>query len=135
MEGQYVLTPAEADIIASIHNDEATIYEITTSAQLTPSEVLHVLTNLRDRNLVILMQDDRLARLTDKGQHVRLLLERQERQPFPSSSSAEQVVISGESETTNARRTLEELAPEDLDLALDSELQKLEQEEVAAAQT
>ncbi len=79
-----------------------------------------------------MMQDDRLAKLTEEGQHVRMLIERQERQPFTSSASAGPVVIRGESETTESRRAYEELAPEDLDLALDSELQRLEQQEVHA---
>lgn len=132
MDQQYILTPAEANIISSIRNDEATIYEITTATQLTPSEALEVLGRLRDRNLVELMQDDRMAKLTDEGQYVRMSIERQGRQPFPSASSAGPVVIRSESETTESRRAFEELAPEDLDLALDSELQKLEQQEVHA---
>ncbi len=117
MEQQYILTPTEADIISTIRNDdEATIYEITTATQLTPSEAFDVLSRLRDRNLVRLTQDNRLAKLTDEGHHVRMLLERQERQPFPSSSSAAQVVIRGESETGESRKAFEQLEPEALDL-------------------
>jgi len=126
---QYILTPPEADIISTIRNDdEATIYEITTATRLTPSEAVEVLNDLRDRNLVRLIENRR-ARLTDEGRHVRMLIEQQEKQPYSTGSGAAPViVISGEDTTRASRRALEELKPEELDLALDSELEKLAQE-------
>ena len=130
---QYVLTSPEAEILSTIHNDDlATIYEITTATRLTPSEALEVLNGLRERNLIRLIQDDRLVQLTDEGRHVRMLIERQEKQNFSTvAGHAPVIVISGEDTPSASRKAIEELEPEELDLALDSELEKLEQQEAA----
>ena len=136
MEQQYILTPAEADVLSNISNDnEASIYEITTAVRLTPSEAVDVVRRLRDRNLVELVQDNRLAKLTAEGRYVRAQIQRQERRPFSSGQDATHVVIvSGDESMGASRKAFEELAPEELDSALDSELEKLEQE-AGAGQT
>jgi DNA-binding MarR family transcriptional regulator len=129
MEQQYILTPTEADVLLAIRsNDEATIYEITTAVRLTPSEAMSVLTQLRDRNLVELVQDDRVARLTEQGRHVCLELERMVKRPYSSGQEAPVVIVSEEGAVSASRKAYEELQPEDLEVALDSELEKLEQE-------
>lgn len=135
MEPQYILTQAEAAAISSIRNDnEATIYEITTAARLTPSEALDALKRLRDRNLVLLLQDDRLARLTDEGRHVLALMEQQERYPYSSSQGESKIIVLSGEEASAARQAIEGLELEELDQTLDSELQRLEQE-AGAGQT
>lgn len=135
MEQQYILTQAEADIISTIRNDDAaTIYEITTAAQLTPSEVLEVLSRLRERNLVLLAEDQRQARLTDEGRHVRILMEQQEKYPFSSSHGEPKVVVLSGDEASAARQAFEGLELNELDQTLDSELERLEQE-ASAGQT
>lgn len=129
MEPQYTLTQSEADAISSIRNDnEATIYEITTAARLTPSEALDALRRLRERKLVLLLQDDRVARLTDEGRHVRTLMEQQERYPYSSSQGESKIVVLSGEETSAARQEIEGLELEELDRTLDSELERLEQE-------
>jgi cation transport regulator ChaC len=126
---QYVFTPLEEEVLSSIHNDDhVSIYEITTATRLSPSEALEVLDHLRERNLVRLMENNRQAQLTGEGRHVRELIERQKNQPFSGSGPAQVVVTSIENETGASRKAFEELPPEELDLALDSEIQKLEQE-------
>jgi len=135
MEPQYILTQAEAAAISSIRNDnEATIYEITTAARLTPSEALDALKRLRDRNLVLLLQDDRLARLTDKGRHVLTLMQQQEKYPYSSSQGESKITVLSNEETSPARQAIEGLELDELDRTLDSELERLEQE-ASAGQT
>ena len=131
---QYTLTHPEAEIISTIRNDdEATIYEITTATRLTPSEALEALNQLRERNLVRLIENDRIAQLTDEGRRVRMLIDRQGRQPFSAGSGQSPVIIISDEVTKRAsRKVFEELEPEELDLALDSEIQTLELEQDAS---
>jgi DNA-binding MarR family transcriptional regulator len=122
---QYILTHPEADIISTLRNeDEASIYEITTATRLTPSQALETLNQLSQRDLVQLVENDRVARLTAKGRHVRMLLDRQEKQPFSGGSGATPIVIISNEESSRAAQ-FEELEPQELETALDSELQKL----------
>jgi len=127
---QYVVTTQEADLLLAIRNDEeATIYELTTATQSTPSEIIQTASSLSDRDLIKLIDDQRRILLTDEGRRVRRLLEQQARQPFSSSvRDSEVVVIADEGESQSAaRKAYEALKPEDIDLALDKELEKLEQ--------
>lgn len=134
MEQQYILTPAEADILSTINNDDgASIYEITTATRLTPSEALEQLIRLRDRGLLELKEDNRLARFTDEGRYVRTQLERQGHKPFSSAAGSTPVVILSEDAAMGASG-FEEWEVEDLDSALESEFQRLD-EEATAGQT
>lgn len=134
MEQQYILTPAEADILSTINNDDgASIYEITTATRLTPSEALEQLIRLRDRGLLELKEDNRLARFTDEGRYVRTQLERQGHKPFASAAGSTPVVILSE-DTAMGASGFEEWEVEDLDSALESEFQRLD-EEATAGQT
>src|SRR5712692_2727873 len=129
---QYILASVEAEVLSSIDNDdEASIYEITTATRLTPSEVIQVLHDLRDRDLVRLTEEDRQVQLTNEGRHVRVLLDRQGKQFLSGSGQREVLVIGGTEAARASRRAFEDLPSEDLDLALDSEFRKLEQEAMA----
>jgi hypothetical protein len=127
---QYTFTSDELVVFSAISiNEGATVYELTTATRLTPSEVLDAARALNQRNLVRLVADRRVVELTKEGQHLRLLMEHQRRQPFSSSSSAPIVVISDEDTGKNAaRKMVEKLNPQELDFALETELQRLEQE-------
>ncbi|HKZ80000.1 MAG TPA: hypothetical protein VJ124_17130 [Pyrinomonadaceae bacterium] len=133
---RYAITPAEAGLLKAI--DErglSAIHQLSSTTRITPAEAINISRSLESKDFAIFDESRRMVHLTDEGRYVRQLLQRQTDGPFSTTSVApeEDFVLIEEKALQDDDRldALERFAKEDLDSAIERELQQLRQEKLS----
>ena len=133
-----ILSTNDAAVLNAFGKDrKAKVFELASTARLSPSEVLNILTNLEEKRLVWLDGERANVHLTDDGLRVRSLFEEQSKQIFSSTRSGTDVDTrsGGNIQTKGVDIEIrggaisgspsDELDSEQIDRDLDAEIRKL----------
>jgi DNA-binding MarR family transcriptional regulator len=128
---RYFVTPAEAGLLKAIDEmDSTAIHQLASTIRVTPGEAIDISKSLEGKDFAIFDESHRMVHLTGEGRHVRHLLQRQSALPFSATASTpnDDLVLVADKESPDDEReeTMQRLGAEDLEKAIEKELEQLQ---------